>query len=80
MLNFEVRDTGMGMSQETMAKLFDAYAQGNRAITKQHGGTGLGLALSLQLAQLMGGTIRVESELGIGSTFTLEIPNVPLPA
>ncbi len=76
-LNFEVTDTGMGMTPATLAKLFDAYAQGDRTIAKRHGGTGLGLALSMKLARLMGGTIRVESQINIGSTFTVELPLRP---
>jgi len=73
-LHFEVADTGMGMTPAVQAKLFDAYRQADRTIARRHGGTGLGLALSMKLARLMGGTIRVESEVNIGSTFTLELP------
>jgi len=66
-LNFAVRDTGIGMDKELQSRLFGAYEQANT--NGQYGGTGLGLSISRQLAQIMGGDIRVESKPGIGSVF-----------
>jgi CheY-like chemotaxis protein len=62
------------MSQDTLAKLFTKFTQADAATTRQFGGTGLGLAICSELAALLGGTIRVESELGVGTTFTVELP------
>jgi signal transduction histidine kinase/FixJ family two-component response regulator len=71
-LRFKVVDTGLGISSEEQHKLFEAFAQ-TESGAKSHEGTGLGLAISRQFAQLMGGDIQVESELGKGSTFTLDV-------
>ena len=75
-----VRDTGIGISVENLAKLFGNFSQADAAIAHKYGGTGLGLALSRKLCRLMGGEITAESELGRGSCFTLRVPVSPMPA
>ena len=71
---FSVRDTGIGMTAEQLAKLFEAFTQADAATTRRYGGTGLGLALSRRLCRMMGGDVTVESEAGRGSTFTIRLP------
>lgn len=68
-LTFEVSDTGRGIAPEALDRIFDAFAQESASTTRTHGGTGLGLAITRDLVRLMGGTVTVESELGVGSTF-----------
>jgi len=75
---FRVRDTGIGMSPEQLSRLFQPFMQAESSTTKRFGGTGLGLAITKHLAELMGGSVTVESELGRGTTFTLRVPNSPL--
>lgn len=69
-----VRDTGIGISAADRARIFEPFQQAHRARSRALGGTGLGLAICQRLAEVLGGEIRVESELGIGSTFTVELP------
>ena len=76
-IHFRVSDTGIGITEEQMTRLFETFSQADASISHQYGGTGLGLAISRRLARLMGGDIRVESEFGKGSCFTLMLPASP---
>ncbi|MEM9510607.1 MAG: ATP-binding protein, partial [Cyanobacteria bacterium P01_E01_bin.35] len=69
-----VSDTGSGISSEDRVKIFQAFRQGDQTFTRQHSGTGLGLAITESLVKMMGGKISLASEIGQGSTFTVEIP------
>jgi len=73
-INFCVTDNGIGMTREQQHKLFKPFTQADSSTTRCYGGTGLGLAITKQFAQMVGGTIWVESEFGHGSTFMLSLP------
>ncbi|MBV8111770.1 MAG: hypothetical protein JO012_18595, partial [Hyphomicrobiales bacterium] len=69
-----VRDTGIGMTAEQQAKLFQEFTQADSLTARHFGGTGLGLAISRRLARMMGGDVTVASEPGKGSVFTVRLP------
>lgn len=71
---FTVSDTGLGISESALTAIFDAFVQGDDSTTRKQDGAGLGLAIALELATLMGGTLKATSTLGTGSVFTLRIP------
>jgi signal transduction histidine kinase/CheY-like chemotaxis protein len=71
---FVISDTGPGITEDQLSKLFDAYTQAEQATTRKFGGTGLGLYISKELIQLMGGHIKVTSQVGVGSQFAIYLP------
>ncbi len=73
-INFSVTDTGAGMSPEGVAKVFEEYTQAERSTSANYGGTGLGLPISKKFAELMGGDVKVTSEEGVGSVFSIIVP------
>jgi len=73
-VSFCVIDNGIGMTIEQQKNLFEPFIQGDSSMTRRYGGTGLGLAITQKFAQMLGGTLWVESEFGYGSTFVLSIP------
>jgi CheY-like chemotaxis protein len=77
-IEFEIDDTGVGMSATEMQRLFNPFTQADSSITRHYGGTGLGLTISQRLARMLGGSIQVESQPGRGSTFRVTIATGPL--
>src|SRR5262249_19326848 len=73
-IELAVADSGIGMTPEQQAKLFEEFTQADSSTARQYGGTGLGLAITRKLARMMGGDVTVTSELGKGSVFTVRLP------
>jgi signal transduction histidine kinase len=79
-VTLSVADTGIGMTQEQMGKLFQEFSQASSKTASKYGGTGLGLVISRKFCQMMGGDITVASEVGKGSVFTMRLPGSGAPS
>ena len=77
-INFDIKDTGIGMTEDQLGKLFDTYTQAERSTSAKYGGTGLGLSISKHFAEMMGGGVEVSSKVGEGSTFSIFVPRESL--
>jgi CheY-like chemotaxis protein len=75
MVRFAISDTGIGMTEEQLSRLFQAFSQADASTAKQYGGTGLGLAITRNFCRLLGGDVTVASKPGEGSTFTITLPD-----
>ena len=73
-LAISVNDTGIGMTEEQLGKILQEYGQADTSTAANYGGTGLGLTITTSLIQMMGGHLDVESEYGVGTTFTINVP------
>lgn len=73
-IQFEVKDTGIGIQPEHLDKIFQVFTQADNETTRRYGGTGLGLSISQRLITKLGGSISVDSEYGAGTTFTFTLP------
>lgn len=77
LLQVDIRDTGIGIPAVKHSSIFEAFSQSDTSTTRQYGGTGLGLTISRQLVELLGGRLWVESQVGVGSTFSFTVPLTP---
>ena len=73
-VSIRVRDTGPGISREAQEQIFEKFRQLDGSVTREYGGTGLGLAISRDLATMLGGRLTVQSEEGVGTEFTVDLP------
>jgi len=73
-IEFQVKDSGIGMTPEQSSRLFEAFRQADSSTTRKYGGTGLGLAITRRFSQMLGGDVTLESQYGVGSTFTILQP------
>jgi signal transduction histidine kinase len=74
----QVIDTGIGLTEDEISKIFHPFSQADSSITRKYGGTGLGLVISKKIMDLHKGTITVESQKGVGSTFTITLPKIQM--